>query len=239
MKKKTIGWVFLALALFFFSPIPGPDDVVGLKLYSMYSGVDVSLDNLSEIYLDYTIFTTLISLILLFLAMHFLGWSWKKLWKKLDIGKYKIALFIGIGIVGLIAYLDIQGLIFFTEMGRDYTSGDFPHSYWIAFRNTAYILMGLVSLCYYFFVRKDKSETLAVFLTPFILFWFGLADVLYFVFQKLPIPATLPWLNNHIIIGWISNTLGFCSVTNVSLIISVFIGFVLVFIITKVLKEKF
>jgi len=108
MKKKTIGWIFLALALFFFSPIPGPDDVIGLKLYSMYSGVDVSFNNLSEIYLDYTIFTMFISFIFLILAMNYLNWSWKRLWKRLDIGKYKIAVGLAILAVLAVAIFEIE-----------------------------------------------------------------------------------------------------------------------------------
>ncbi|MCD6435541.1 MAG: hypothetical protein J7L15_04065 [Clostridiales bacterium] len=236
--KKVFGFIFLAISLFFFSPIPDVSDVVGFKLYSTYSGESITLNNLSAYYLDYFIFTTIIALVFLILAINMLGWSWKRLWKKLDLGKYKIALLIGGLIVVLIAYLDIQGLIFFTEMGRDYTSGRFPRSYWVAFRNTAYILMGLVSLCYYYFVNKDKSETLAVFLTPFILFWSGASDILYFILRKVSIPETLPWLDNHIFIGWVSKSLGFTGVTNVSLIISVFVGLLLVFLVTKFLKEK-
>lgn len=213
MNKKTLGWFFLFIAILFINPIPtGVDDIVPFYVYSMYSGIEINLDNISTFYLDYIIFSTIIGLGFLLLAMHFLNWSWKGLFKKIGLGKYKIALLVGVAVVGLIAYLNVQG-------------------------NLPYLLMGLVSFCYYLFVRKDKSETLAVFLTPFILFWFGLADILSFVFQKIPIPETLD-LNNHII-WWISDTLGFYGITNVSLIISVLIGFILVFLTTKVLKEKF
>jgi len=214
LKKKTFGWIFLFLAILFINPIPtGVDDVVPFYVFSMYSGVDISLDSISEVYLDYVIFSTIVGLIFLLIALHLLNWGWKNLFKKIGLGKYKLALLMGIGIVALISYLNIQG-------------------------TTIYILMGLVSLFYYFFVRKDKSETLAVFLTPLILFWFGLVDLLNFVFQRVPIPENLPSLNNSIV-SWISGTLGFCQVTNVSLIVSVFLGFIVVFIATKVLKEKF
>lgn len=236
--KKAIGWVILLIAIFFLDPLPSFTDSLTLPIYSAYSGEHITMNNLASVYFDYTIWCLVIGGFLLLIAMHLLGWNWKKLLQKLNIGKYKIALGIGVLVVMIIAYLDVQGLIFFTDLGRDYTSGDFPHSYWIAFRNTAYILMGLVALCYWSFVRKDKSETLAVFLTPFILFWFGLADILYFVYQKLPIPDTLPWLDGHFPIGWISNTLGFDGVTNVSLMISIFVGSLIVLLLTKFMKDK-
>ena len=208
--KKTIGWALLILASLFFSPFVGPDDIVGLQLYSFYSGIDVGFENLSEIYLDYFIFTTVISIILLFLSMHFLGWTWKRLWKKLDIGKYKIALFMGICIAGLFAFI-----------GTEY----------------AYILMGLVAFGYYAFFRKDKSEALAVFITPFILYWTGFTNLVYYVLNRLPIPEVL--ILSNPVIEFTSKNLGFETITNVSLIISVLIGFLIVFLITKALKEKF
>jgi len=237
--KKSFGLIFILIALILLNPIPDPSDAVIFPIYSSVRGLGVSADTFAINFLNYLIVTTLIAIGLLLVGMNLLGISFNQIKKKLDLGKYKLALFIGVLVVALIAFLDIQGLIFFTDLGRDYLVGDFPHSYWLAFRNTAYILMGLVAFCYYHFAHQDLSETLAVFLTPFILFWTGLADILFFIFRKVPIPKELPWLNTHPIIGWISSNLGFETVTNLSLIFNVIIGFILVFLITFLLKEKF
>jgi len=239
MNKKIIGWTIIILAFLFIDIVPGPTDIIPLQIYSSVTGADISPANLSVIYLDYFIWSMVVGIILLFIGMNLLEWDLRRLMRKLDIGKYKIALAIGVLVTILIAYLDIQGLVFFTDLGRDYTIGEFPKSYWYAFRNTAYILMALVALCYYNFARRDISEAIAVFITPFILFWFGFSDLLYFILQRQPFPETLPWLVNHPVIGRIANFLNFDGVTNVALIVSVLIGVGVVIIGTKILKENF
>lgn len=209
--NKTIGWVFFIFFLIMINPIPGPDDVIGLQLYSMYSGVPLDVSSISEIYLDYFIFSMILSLAFLVLAMYFLKWNLKKILKKLDVGKYKISLGIGVGALILITYLDLLNLI--------------------------YSLLGILALIYYFQIRKDKSEALAVFISPLILFWFGLSDLLTFIFQRIPIPELVCCTKAPVV--WISSTLGFSAITPLSLVISIIIGFLSIFLLTKVLKEKF
>ena len=107
--------------------------------------------------------------------------------------KFKIAVVISILVVVLIAYLDIGGVIL---LGEEYTQGNFPADFWNHFRNSALLIMLIVPLVYYFFYRKDKSETLAIFLTSFTLWTFGLADVLFFWLQGKAVPkanGTLPF----------------------------------------------
>lgn len=210
--KKTLGWALLILGIWFFSPIPSPDDVIFLKLYSLYSGVSVGFENLSEIYLDYFLFTTVISIILILIGIQILGWSWGRIWRKIDPGKYRIALMVGGATIILVSLFNLQG-------------------------NTPYILMGLVALIYFISIRKDLSESLAVFLTPFILLQFGTANLLNFIFQRIPIPAVLN-IDRPVVL-WISSTLGFEGITSLSLFASVIISFVIVFLLTKVLKERF
>ena len=152
--------------------------------------------------------------------------------------KFKIAILMGVAIVFAVAYMDIMGLTFFTDLGADYTSGDFPLSYWIFFRNTALILMLVVPLSYYFFWRKDKSEAVAIFSTSYLLWMFGLADILYFVFQGKAIPELLPWLNNQPVISGASNLFGYPAVTGNSLMLSVFVGIIITYFVVKFLKEK-
>ena len=148
--------------------------------------------------------------------------------------KFKIAVVISILVVVLIAYLDIGGVIL---LGEEYTQGNFPADFWNHFRNSALLIMLIVPLVYFFY-RKDKSETLAIFLTSFTLWTFGLADVLFFWLQGKAVPKALPWLNAHPIIGRISQLSGWETVSGDSLVISVLLGIVVVYILVKLLKNK-
>jgi len=242
MKQKTaVGILILGLAILFLNPIPGPDDVITLSMYSLYSGQDVSLNNLSAIYFDYFVWCFIIGLVLLFLAINLLGWDFKKLQKKLDLGKYKIMVALAILVVAIIAFLDIQGMIYWASFSsaEQYISGGQGIEFWNFFKNIVLAIFLILPITYYFVVNRDKSEAFSIWSTSYLLWMFGLADLLFFIFQKTNIPQLLPWLNNHPVIGRVSTFLGFEQVTNVSLILSVIIGFILVFITNKILKEKF
>jgi hypothetical protein len=99
------------------------------------------------------------------------------------------------------------------------------------------ILIAIFPVIYFMLIHRDKSETIALFLTSFILWMTGLADVLYFWFQGKGIPWTLPWLNEHIVIGKISNLIGYTTVTSTTLFISVMIGFAVVIFIDVTLEK--
>lgn len=150
--------------------------------------------------------------------------------------KFNIAILIGIFLVGLVAWIDIQG---FNLLGDKYTLGDFPATVWPHHLITAIIIFLIPAILYWVFYRKDKSEFLAIFLTGVIMFYFGLADILYFFLQWKSIPLTLPWLMGNPFISRISTFLRFETVTNISLIISIIIGGVIVYFITKLLKKRF
>jgi hypothetical protein len=172
--------------------------------------------------------------------MFLLKWSWRKLWHKINPGKYTISLMIAFVLVLLIAVLDI----FSANSGIfgnliNYTSGNFGVDWWHLFFKFVLIIFLIPGSCYYFLVHKDKSEAIGIFLFSLILYFGGLADIGYFVFQGLPVPAILPWLAGNPFINFISTTLGYETVTNVSLLFSVFISFILAWATAKVLKEKF
>jgi hypothetical protein len=153
----------------------------------------------------------------------------------MKLNKYQIAIIIGILSVILVAWIDIQG---FNLLGDKYTNGDFSSNVWPHHLLTAIIIFLIPALCYFFFYRRDKSETLAIFLTGLTLFYFSLADIFYFWLQNKSIPETLSWLTNHPIIGKVAlltNNL----VTPITLYTSVVLGFILVYFITKFLKDKF
>jgi len=210
MKKKQVGWIILIIALFFINPIPGIDDTIGLKMYSAFSGENFSLNDISAIYLNYTIWSITVGIFILLIALYFLGWNHKRLLKELGIDKFKLSLGLSVVVLLIVIYFNLNSLI-------------------------TYFLIGFVGFVYYS-KRKDKSETIALILTPLILTWFGFSQLLSYVMNKLPIPEVL---ESNGVVSWISNQLGFIQITNVSLIISSIIGVILVLLVTKVLKDKF
>ena len=144
--------------------------------------------------------------------------------------KFIMALLLGVLVVVLVAFIDIQGV---NLIGQDYTKGIFDISVWYHHLITALIIFSIVPICYFLFFRKDKSEAVGIYLVSLILFYFGLADILYFFLQGFPVPQTLPWLNNHFIISKFGEV-----VTNTTLYISVFVGSVIAWFTAKTLKEK-
>jgi len=217
LKNKTFPWIIILLGLFLISPIPDPSDALGFSVFSAYKGIEFSMDNLSTYFLEYTILTSLIGAVLVLFGMNLLGWDLKRLLKKLDLGKYNIAVGLSIAVVALVALLEVQGILPFSAL----------------------LIFSIVPICYYFFYHRDKSESISLWLSSYLMWMFGLAEVLHFVFQKIPMTETFPHLSNHLIIGNISSLLGFSTVTNASLYISILIGFAVIYLINKVLKEKF
>jgi len=241
LTKKTIGWALIILAILFIDPMIDFGDSVTLPLYSMYSGDSIDFGNISCIYFDYFIWCMTIGIILLLSGLYILGWDFKKLFKKLDLGNYNVAVYLSIVIVAIISYLDIQGMIYWSSFSttQAYTSGQQGIYFWNFFKSIAFSIFLILPVTYFLLVKRDVSESIALGLSSYLIWMFGLADILYFIFQREAIPMLLPWLNNHPIIGFISNNLGFEQVTNLSLFISVMIGFIVVFLTTKVMKEKF
>ena len=119
----------------------------------------------------------------------------------------------------------------------NYITGQFNQNWWFLFRNIALLLIFGISFTYYL-LYQDKSETISIAVGSLILWFTGLADLLYFWIQGKAVPLTLPHLNDHIIIGKISTLFGFSSVSNLSLYISVFIGILITFLTVKWLKNK-
>jgi len=206
--KKYLGFMFLIIAIFFLDPIPGPTDFVALQAYSMYSGADVGLNNLSVIYADYFVWSMIVGILLLWIAMYFLGWNLKKLWKKIDLGKYNLAVGLSILVVVAMSFFNLN----------------------------SYLYLLILPIVYYFY-EKDFSEAIALFLSSYILILFGFRELLSFIFTKTSIPEFVEMQSP--VVSWISSTLGFEAITSISLISSVLISFVAIFLLTKLLREKF
>ena len=121
---------------------------------------------------------------------------------------------------------------------EQYTLGQFPFQWWNIYKTIVLFEIISIGITYFFLIKKDWSESLAISAIPFTLWKFGLADVLYFWMQLKNVPSELPWLNNAEPIHFISSKLGYATVTNVSLFISVLIGIGITWLIVYILKEK-
>jgi len=239
-QKKIFGGIILLIGIILVSPIPDFFDTIGFSLFSMWKGVDVNVNNIGTHFLDYTIFSILLGAVFIILGLNLLGQNGRYLVKKLSIGKYKIAVGIAIFVVLVVAIWDIWSMNsgLFGSV-TDYTLGNYAAGWWNLFYRFVIILFLAVPVSYYFLVHKDKSEVLGIFGASMIMYFGGLADIAYFIFQKIPIPETLPWLMSNPFIKFVSTSLGYVTVTNISLLVSVMIGFVITFIYVKILKEKF
>lgn len=152
--------------------------------------------------------------------------------------QFKTGLKMAIFVVVLIAVWDIlaahSGVFGSYEQ---YTSGNFTKGWWNLFYNYSVILILVVCASYYFFSRKDLSETLGVGLTSYVLWFFGLADALYFFLQGQNIPEKLMWLNYHPVMSKIATAMGSTDVTRITLLISIALGFIIVYFMDKQLER--
>lgn len=155
------------------------------------------------------------------------------------LSKTKKILIFSVIIVFAIALFDIFSMnsgIFGTP--EDYTNGNYTDGWWNLFFKFNIILIFLASLSYYWFSNKqDKTGGISLCISSFVLWFTGLADILYFWLQGKAIPFFLYHLNNSLVIGRISHLLGFSQVTVISLFISVLIGFGFSYGIIKLLEK--
>ena len=153
--------------------------------------------------------------------------------------KFNRAVLLGVAIVIFLAFMDSMGWLMFKPIGG--YSGDtysqLHNGYMMFFWLFAYALIALVGISYYFLHRQDKSETLAVVLTPLILVWSGFEDLLFYLFRGIPFTGELPWLDSHFFMGFWAKVIGVPHVNVDSLIFSMISGVVILFIILKVLKR--
>jgi hypothetical protein len=141
--------------------------------------------------------------------------------------------------VAIIAVLDILAMksnLFGTVL--EYTNGSFGCDWWYLFSKIGFILISIPAVIYFFFVKKDFSESISFIISSVIIWFTGLADIMYFIFQGLAIPSTLSWLDKGVIIGFISTNIFKSPVTNVTLFFTAFVGLIIAYFTTKILVEK-
>lgn len=136
----------------------------------------------------------------------------------MDNNKFNNMIFLSLGLILFVTLMDF--LIY-------------PQSFYIYAISTSVV----ASIVYYLF-RRDISESIAIASFFIINYYFGLADFLFYIIQG-SIPATMPHLNTHIIIGPVSKFIGYADVTMISLTFSTLLGLFLSFTIAKILKDKF
>lgn len=152
--------------------------------------------------------------------------------------KFKKGIMLSILAVAAIAIFDILSAhsgVFGTL--DEYTLGNYLEGWWDVFYMFNVIMLLIIPITYYFLARRDVSESLALFLNSYILWFFGLADILYFVFQLKPIPAVYPWLNHHPVMGAIANLMGSEVVTSTVVFVSVILGFGVIYWVDNYLER--
>jgi hypothetical protein len=238
--KYIVGSALIFLGILFIEPSPDP---LTFGLYALINEISLSSINVSTIsgvLWDFELWSIGIGIVMVIIGMYLLNIKFKELWKKLDIGKYKLALIIAVGAVLAVSILDILSMksgVFGNFI--NYTSGNFGVDWWSLFFKFVLIIFAIPAICYYAFIHKDVSESLGIFGFSTILYFGGLADIFYFIFQKLNLPDSLPWLSGSPFINFVSNTMGYSTVTNVSLLTSVVISFIIAFGFAKIMKKYF
>lgn len=210
MKSKKLGWAFIILSLLFINIIPDPTDALTLPIYSAFTGADISPSNLSSVYLDFLGWSLLVGFGFLLAGMYLMGWDFRRLFKKLDINKYKT--FIGLAILSVVVVvvLNIKSI---------------------------YLFFLIPPILYYIFIHQDKSESVGIYGSSLIIFYGGTPTLIQHIINRTPVPEILPHLNSHTFLSWLAVTLGFTQVNNLVLFIGIFISFLAVILLTKTLKD--
>jgi len=146
--------------------------------------------------------------------------------------KFGKAILLSVALVIFFAYADKLGYQMWSTIGgfagEAYTTAE--SAYMLFFWRWAYFLIAILGICYWYFVKKDKSEVVAVVLTPLVLLYSGLEDLMYYFFTGIPFfGTTLPWLDNNFFMGPVASFLNFEHVNSTSLLISISLGIVVLY----------
>ena len=156
----------------------------------------------------------------------------KNFWRVIGLGFLLIVIFTILDVYGSLMWGATGGW----EGNAYRTAGGM---YQTLFWGFAYGFIAMVAVLYYN-LRKDKSETLAVLITPILLLQFGLEDVLFYIFKGLNVfTDTMPWLTGNLVPPTlISRIFGYTVVQGPYLFISAIIGIGVVISLDKWLLAR-
>ena len=150
--------------------------------------------------------------------------------------RFHVAVMAGFAIVAFLAVFDILCMksgVFGSVL--EYLVGDYTEGWWGLFKFLALSLFVGLGLLYFFLHRRDKSEAVAVAILPYILWRFGVSDILFFWFQAKPVP-TANWLGG-MPFSWFQSLLGVAVVTPMVLYLTALSGIVIALGMAYVLKK--
>jgi len=98
-----------------------------------------------------------------------------------------------------------------------------------------YAILAGLAIVYYLFT-KDKSESVALFVVPSILLFFGLQDLLFFAFSPTSMPVALSWLD-YFPQTFFAGLIGQDIATPLSLTLSSITGMIVAWFTYKKLKK--
>ena len=157
---------------------------------------------------------------------------------KFDKNRYWIMLLIVIALIAFLGYQDTVGANMWGLIGG--WTGDayvtampvYMQQFWFF----SFMLAAMVALVYYLF-RKDRSEAVAIFASFTVLVLAGLEDIFFYIFKGIPLDADMFWLYSSPMMGGIAKFMGLSTVTPTSLIVSVILGFIIVYFMFKKFKK--
>ena len=131
--------------------------------------------------------------------------------------RFSKVILVSIGLIAIVALLDYQ---------------THPAAFWMHVTLFPIIL----GITYYLF-KKDLSESIAIVLAFAIMMMAGLEDLIYYLVQG-GIPASMPHLYSHVVIGKFAKWMNLTTVTPTSLLVSVLVGAGLTYIIVIWLRKQ-
>lgn len=143
--------------------------------------------------------------------------------------------------IAVFAYFDVQNVAGVKQIAL---ASDNPDNVWKvfwdiqspAFFNMRLLILAGIGLIWYL-MKRDKSEALALFLTPAIMIWFGVQDLIYYIIGPDTLSEIGCWATAITPVGYISGLLGETCPTITSFIISAGIGIVIAYYVYKYLQE--
>lgn len=152
-----------------------------------------------------------------------------KQWYKIEKRKFKWIWISAFVFIIFLALMDIWGMPFWNK--------DITSLYAKQFWTFVFVAVLLAGIMYYIF-KRDKSESVAVVVAFYSLILTGWEDIFFYLIKDHSLPASMPHLMNHFVIGWIPRTFGMETVTPFTLILIAGVGLLVGIPLTNYLIKK-